>query len=112
MKYKYTDDMAELSGFGGGYEATCRAMVVAGLDWLDANPTADPKFYGYKHVYGIINEDNDDAKALTAVVLEAADGEATGAMHQASISHIVWIKAHGWEQYCQESRERKAKEQS
>ena len=31
-KYQYTDDMGEISGFGEGYEATCRAMVVAGLE--------------------------------------------------------------------------------
>ncbi|KKK72152.1 hypothetical protein LCGC14_2906720, partial [marine sediment metagenome] len=28
---EYTDDMSELSGFGGGYEANCRAMVLGGL---------------------------------------------------------------------------------
>ena len=42
-KYVYTDNMSEISGFGGGYEAACRAMVVAGLEHLDANPQADRK---------------------------------------------------------------------
>jgi hypothetical protein len=59
---QFTDDMREISGFGGGYEQQCRAMVLAGLDWLDAHPDADPKFHGYSGVYGIATEDNDDAK--------------------------------------------------
>ena len=107
-KYVYTDDMSELSGFGGGYEATCRAMVVAGLEHLDAHPEADPKFHGYKGIYGIITEDNADAKALSEAVVKAANGDCTGAMHQASISHVLWIRKNGWDRYCAESRERQA----
>ena len=59
---EYTKDMGEISGFGGGYEEACRKMVLAGLDWFDANPDADPQFHGYEGIYGIITEDNDDAK--------------------------------------------------
>jgi len=107
-KYVYTDDMSELSGFGGGYEATCRAMVVAGLKHLDAHPEADPQFHGYKGIYGIITEDNADAKALSEAVVKAANGDCTGAMHQAAISHVLWIRKNGWDRYCVESRERQA----
>ena len=108
MKYQYTDDMNEISGFGGGYETACRAMVVAGLEHLDANPTADPKFHGHEGIYGIITEDNDDAKALTAAVVAVTGGDCTGAMHQATVSHILWIRKNGWDRYCAESRARKA----
>ena len=108
-KYQYTEDMAQLSGFGGGYEEACRKMVVAGLEWLDANPKADPKFHGYKNVYGLIDEDNEDAKALSQSVISACD-DCTAAMHQAAIGHILWIRKNGWERYCNESRERKAAE--
>ena len=111
-KYSYTDDMAEISGFGGGYEATCRAMVVAGLKWFDEHPGASPEFRGYSGIYGVINEENSDAKELTKAVIEASGGDCTGAMHQATISHILWIHNHSWDQYAAESRERrKAKEQ-
>lgn len=91
-----------ISGFGGSYEEACQKMVVAGLEWLDAHPQADPQFKGYKNIYGIINEENDDAKALSKVVVDASGGDCTGAMHQASITHILWIKANGWDKYLTE----------
>lgn len=119
-KYLYTDDMAELSGFGGSYEAGCRAMVVAGLEWLDAHPDAKPQFHGCKNIFGIIQSDNADAKALSDTMLDApieVDGEkttvgdygATGAMHQQAISHVLWISRNGWDKYVAESRERRSK---
>lgn len=110
----WTDDMGEISGFGGGYEACCRAMVFAGMDWCDAHPDADPKFHGWKNIYGIIEEDNEDAKALTAAVLAPgeAGGGATGAMHQAAISHVLYYRAHGWDKYASELRAREQREQS
>lgn len=97
-KRTYTNEMRQISGFGGGYEIACREMVLAGLRWLDEHPDADPKFHGYKGIYGIINEDNDDAKALSDAVTFACDG-CSGAMHQAACTHVMWIKAHGWDKY-------------
>lgn len=108
--YEFTDEMGEISGFGGSYELDCRAMLKAGLEWLDENPQTDPQFHGYKNVYGIISEDNDDAKALTKATMDAkiikdngktirCGDEATGAMHQAVISSIFWIRKNGWQKY-------------
>lgn len=106
MAYDYTPEMGEISGFGGGYEARCRAMVKAGLEWFDAHPDADPKFHGFKDVYGLITEDNDHAKALSDAVTNApgADG-CTGAMHQAAISHIFFVRKNGWDAYVKEMSE-------
>ncbi|MGI8766595.1 MAG: hypothetical protein ACR2KM_08795 [Gemmatimonadaceae bacterium] len=104
-KYQYTDDMGEISGMGGGYEATCRAMVVAGLNFWDARPPDfDPHFRGYEGVYGILSDDNADAKALSDAVVAGADGDCTGAMHQASIGHIMAVRRLGWDGYCAEMR--------
>jgi len=96
-KYRFNDDMQEISGFGGNYEACCRRMLAAALEWLDANPQADPQFSGYKNIYGVINEDNEDAKALSRAALDGA-GEygPSGAQHQAVITTALWIKANGW----------------
>lgn len=97
-QYEYpTGDF--ISGFGGEYEATCQKMVIAGVRWFDTHPKADPKFKGWKNIYGIIIEDNEDAKALSKAVVEASYSECTGAMQQATISHIMWIKMHSWEEY-------------
>lgn len=104
--YQFTEDMGEISGFGGGYEQTCRNMVVAGLEWFDAHPEAQPAFRGFKEIYGVLDSDNDDAKALSAAVVAGADGDCTGAMHQATVGHVLWIKKNGWEAYCIESRKR------
>ena len=38
MPYSFTPDMREISGFGGGYEQTCRNMLIAAVEWLDAHP--------------------------------------------------------------------------
>ena len=98
MAYEWAPKMGEISGFGGDYEAGCRLMVKAGCEWLDAHPDADPKFTGFKGVYGIIREDNADAKALSEVMVDAAR-DCTGAMHQATVGAVLFIKAQGWDAY-------------
>lgn len=100
--YEFTEQMGEISGFGGGYEGTCRKMLRVGLEWFDQNPDAKPEYIGYKNIYGIISEDNDDAKALTKVIVDASGGDCTGAMHQAVIGSILWIHKNGWEKYVEE----------
>lgn len=102
MSYEFTPEMGEISGFGGGYEQCCRDMLKAGLEWLEAHPEAEPKFSGFKNVYGLIDEDNDDAKALTKAIIDASKGEATGAMHHAVVESCMWIRRNGWERYVEE----------
>lgn len=109
-KYEWSDDMREISGFGGGYESTCRAMVTAGLKWFDDNPKADPKFHGFKNITGIIMEDNEDAKALSKAVVDGSKGDCTGAMHQYCVSHVLRAHAIGWKQYCKEMKQLKREE--
>lgn len=100
--YEYTDEMREISGLGGGYEATCRAMVVAGCEWCDDHPDADPQFKGYEGIYGIITEENDDAKALSDAIVAVTDGDCTGAMRQASVTHVMAVRRLGWDKYVEE----------
>lgn len=100
--YEFTPEMGEISGFGGDYEAACRKMLKAGMEWFDAHPEADPKFTSFKQIFGLITEDNDDAKALSAAVVDASGGDCTGAMHQAVINHCFFIHRNGWERYVEE----------
>jgi hypothetical protein len=97
----FTNDMRQISGFGGGYEIACRQMVLAGLRWLDEHPNTDPQFRGYKNIVGVVSEENADAESLSTAVLSACDG-CSGAMHDAAINHVLWIKAHGWDEYVAE----------
>lgn len=108
--------MREISGFGGGYEAVCRSMVLAGVEWLSKNSTAAPLVSYYRNITGLHNNENVDAEKLEAAMLDApvflngkqiqkrAGDDCTGAMAQYSISHALRIKAIGWEPYCDESR--------
>ena len=116
------DDMGEISGFGGGYEAVCRAMVLAGISWVDAHQAVNPVFRGFKNVFGIAMEENEDAKALTKAMMDApvfhdgkkiqdrAGDDCTGAMHQAAVGHVLAYKRLGWEQYRNELIEREKAE--
>lgn len=96
---KWDEAMGEISGFGGGYEATCRAMVLAGIQWIDEHPEAQPRFQGNSQIYGIILEDNQDAKDLTEAIIAASGGDCTGAMHHASVSHVLAYQRLGWDEY-------------
>ena len=78
--YEFEEDMGQISGFGGRYEDACRKMLKAGLEWLDKYPNTEPKYHGYKNIYGIISDDNEDARELDKVMLSACD-DCTGAMH-------------------------------
>ena len=99
-KYLYPKEVDVISGFGSGYEDTCQKMVIRGMKWFDAHPKADPQFHGNKNIYGIITEDNQDAKDLTKTIMKGLD--ATGAMHQACMSHIFYAHKNGWKKYLEE----------
>jgi hypothetical protein len=103
IKYEFEEGMHEISGLGGSYEDACRTMVKAGMEWFDEHPAADPKFIRYEGIYGIISEDNEDAKNLSKAVTASVD-DCTGAMHQATIGHILHIHKVGWETYIEEMK--------
>lgn len=107
-KYEYTKEMDEISGFGGGYEATCRAMVIAGIEWADKKKGADPKWKESPQLIGITIDENDDAKELQKVMLEASGDDCTGAMMQACMNHVLYILKNGWDEYVKTMSERAA----
>lgn len=96
----------DISGFGGGYEATCQAMLIAGITWLKEHPNFTFEGYkGYQNVTGIvIPPDTQLAKDLDDVLLKAAQDDTTGAQHQAVISHLAYIQAHGYEKWLEDAR--------
>jgi hypothetical protein len=105
QKYVFTDDMREISGFGGTYEDACRAMVVAGLNWLDEHPEATPTFKGFTGVFGLCEHANDDGERLSDAMVAPTGGDCTGAMHEVTVRHVLQIRATGWDEYCRISRE-------
>ena len=92
--------MGEISGFGGGYEATCQDMLEAGVLWLLSNPDRrDIRIGEYEGIYGVALIEGADGKELERVVLRAADGDCTGAMMHAVMRRLSYIRDHGWEVY-------------
>lgn len=109
--FEWTEDMREISGFGGQYERACRAMVSAGCAWWSEHPDADPQFRGNQGIYGLITEENDGAEALGKVIEDAtkSEGGCTGAMYQAAINHIfAWRNFGSWLAYQRAMREERA----
>jgi hypothetical protein len=100
MPYEFTDDMRQISGFGGAYERRCRAMVQAGLEWYAENPDAQPAFDE------LLEPMNADARGLLAT-LSAAAPDCTGLMLGGALAHIRRARELGWDAYCALSRERK-----
>ncbi len=101
-KYEFTREMGEISGFGGDYEEVCRKMLLAGVKWINKNPNLKLEFTEYQNVFGIINSKNENAKNLEKAILKAVKGDCTGAMLHAVISHLIYIKKNGWENYVKE----------
>lgn len=99
VKYEFNEKMSEISGFGGDYEAACRRMVVAGVEWLDSHPGANPRFDQYKNIYGITANENADMKEMQKVMADAAP-DPSGQMMQATTNHVLIIKKRGWDWYC------------
>ena len=111
---EWTEDMGEISGFGGSYEGACRVMVLAGIDWFEQNKESNPRFGEYENVTGIIDANNDAAKAMVKHMIDAADayakecgdgGGVTGAMVQYTVHHAMYAFREGWEKYQRLRRE-------
>jgi len=87
----------ELSGFGGGYEATAQTMLTRGLKWAsERTQVEDVKYEGYEGVYGLIKAKSPSAVALDHALL-ADHIDATGAMHQCVVENLLIILKHGYE---------------
>ena len=104
--YRHTDDMGEISGFGGSYEEGCQKMLEAGVKWL-AEHDADIQVLENPSIYGIIKEGTSDTEELSKAAVAATD-DCTGAMHHAVMSRLAYIDKNGWQKYCEELRQHEA----
>lgn len=111
MKYLFNKDMREISGFGGSYEKQCQKMVVAGLEWCDKNLNAEIKYKEFLNLYGVITDKNKHCRVMQKAMLKPVkEYGVTGAMMQASLSHIMYIRRHGWDKYVKEMQRLKENE--
>ena len=105
--YNWTEDMREISGFGGIYENNCRKIISESLKWIDEN-NKKISIANYQQIYGVSRLDS-NAQELE-VYLASLGLNYTGAMLQACFNHIMLIQEIGWEEYKKQSRERKKNE--
>lgn len=96
----------DISGFGRGYELACQLILAQALDYIKAHPNLDPQFHEYENVTGVLSEDNADAKALSQAALFEVPGGPSGAMHQFSLGHALYIRKHGREKWLEDGDSR------
>ena len=89
---EWTDDMREISGFGGAYEEACREMVRAAVGAMLAIGEPRP-----------VRRDDPDFVKIEAAMMGAVP-DCDGAMFCASFIHAAYIWHNGWSAYCAESR--------
>lgn len=107
ITYRHTADMGEISGFGGGYEKVCQDMLEAGVKHIEEKRLCggDISLSGLVNVFGLCFPENEPTKELSNVVVDAAGGDCTGAMHHAVMSRLAYIAKNGWDKYCEEVRD-------
>ena len=98
MKYNYNEIKREISGFGGEYEMACRDMVLAGLQWIENNPNCELSYKTYKNIYGLTTGESKDMELCQEAMIEAVE-DCSGAMLQAAMGHLMFIKVNGWDEY-------------
>ena len=102
-EYRHTQEMGEISGFGGDYETTCQNMLNAGVQWLMENKDANLQGHSFSGIFGILIADSDEAKSMEAAMMSATGGDGcSGAMHHAVMARLFYIAKNGWEKYCAE----------
>lgn len=85
----------DISGMGGGYEATCQKMLWNGIRYLEGGGAKDDiRISSFKNVVGVAICESDAAKALEKAMMEGVD-DCTGAMHQCVIGHLLFIAKNG-----------------
>lgn len=99
---KFNEQMREISGFGGGYEAICRQMVEAGVKWLDENGNPEISFKESEQIFGLSIPSNEAMETLEKVMTDAGGEGLTGAMIHACTRHIFYIRKNGWDKYVEE----------
>jgi len=95
----------EISGFGGGYEQTCQTMLTRGLKWASEHDFHGLEYRGYEGVYGYLMAKTDAAKDLDRAML-ADRLDATGAMHQTVVNHLLFIFHESYAKWLEQGADR------
>jgi len=98
-KYPIPKSCREISGFGGGYEATCVNMMYAALQVLDPIKDIVKEKVITKQV-STVDQVNDLTNGeMEKAVMAACHNDCSGAMHGSSIMHAIKIIEIGLDEY-------------
>ena len=115
----WTDDLGEISGIGAdnpGYEADCRRMIMAGVEWLEAHPNAEIAITRsrpgtvvaeWERVYsGDTPHGHELLQALhRACCADQGDSRGPTALQMgAAIELLRFIEAYGWDTFVRRRR--------
>ena len=98
IKDEETFETIDISGMGGGYERACQLMLKAGIKYLNENEFHFD-YYGFENIYGVLLTDTPWGKKLDKVLMDAVNGDCSGAMHQAVVSHLIYIHKNGFDKW-------------
>lgn len=87
----------DISGFGAGYEQVCQTLLTRALKWASENEAVSQlKYAGYDGVFGLIQAQSEAAKSLDQAMF-VGNIDATGAMHQSVVCHLLFILENGYD---------------
>jgi hypothetical protein len=84
-------------------------MLQAGFEWLEKHNKSKLKTITYKGIYGILEPKSKDAKELSKIICNVCP-DCTGAMHQAVMSHLMYISANGLDKWKNELKKQEIEE--
>lgn len=90
----------DISGMGGGYEHVCQRMLANGRKYLAEHPDFSKElgYRQYEGVTGICLATTIGAKNFNQIIMFGIE-DATGAMHQAVVGHLLYIAKNGEEKW-------------
>ncbi len=98
-KYPIPKECKEISGFGGGYEATCINMMYAALQVLDPIKDIVKEKVSTKQTTTVDQVNDLTNGEMEKAVMAACHNDCTGAMHGSSIMHAIKIIELGLDTY-------------
>ena len=98
----------DITGFGGGYEATCQKMLWNAVRFL-VGQERDVKSKQYESIYGIAINKGEDGMAFDKAMMKGIK-DATGAMHQCATNHALYIGKNGYEKWFSELGDHRSKD--
>lgn len=95
----------DITGFGGGYEATCQKMLWNAVRFL-LSGRKEVLSKQSPQIYGVAINEGADGKAFDSAMMDGIS-DATGAMHHCATNHALFIQKNGYKKWFEEIKARR-----